>query len=60
MELKEDERKCRLDTDTANLNIFNVYTRAACMLECQMKYAKNRCGCIPWDYPFNIKEKVQC
>ena len=51
MSLTESQRDCRLNEDTQNLDIFNVYTKTACMLECKIKYAMNRCGCAPWNYP---------
>ena len=57
-ELTESQRNCRLDEDTDELEVFNVYTRVSCLLECKMKYAMERCGCIPWNYPLNMKKKV--
>ena len=54
--LEESQRKCRLNQDTETLDIFNVYTKSACMFECQIKYAIERCHCTPWNYPIN-KEK---
>ena len=56
--LSELERHCRLDKDTEKIDIFNVYTRAACMFECKIKFAIETCGCVPWNYPFNEKDKV--
>ena len=53
--LTESQRNCRLDEDTESLNIFNIYTKAACMLECKIKYSFKRCGCLPWNYPHNTK-----
>ena len=58
MDLTESQRGCRLDGDTDALDIFNVYTRTACLLECKMKYAITRCGCTPWYYPVDKTEKV--
>ena len=58
MVLTESQRGCRLDEDTDALDIFNVYTRTACLLECKMKYAATRCGCTPWYYPVDKNEKV--
>ena len=56
--LTETERNCRLDEDTGELSIYNVYTRAACLFECKMKYSMGRCGCVPWNYPHTIMEQV--
>ena len=57
-ELRESERGCRLDEDTTGLDIFNVYTRTACLFECKMKYAIKKCGCTPWYYPIHIEKEV--
>ena len=58
MSLMESQRECRLDNDIENLKIFNVYTRAACMLECKIEHAKNWCGCVPWNYPHQVCIKI--
>ena len=58
MELTESERECRLNNDAKSLKIFNIYTRAACLFECKMRHALNRCKCQPWDYPFDKNDKV--
>ena len=57
-ELTESQRGCRLDDDTDALDIYNVYTRISCLLECKMLYAITKCGCTPWDYPVNMNRKV--
>ena len=51
--LTEAERNCRLSDNTKELDVFNVYTQTACLFECKMKYAKSKCGCLPWNYPSN-------
>ena len=56
MELSENQRNCRLEGSTENLNIYNIYTMAACLFECKLEFSKKRCGCLPWEYPFNSKE----
>ncbi len=33
------------------LTIFRKYSKSGCMLECKLRRAAKRCGCIPWDYP---------
>ena len=58
--LTELQRKCRLDTDTDDLDVFKVYTKIACLFECKMKYSARRCGCIPWNYPVDMKDEVKC
>ena len=58
-QLKESERNCRLDEDTETLEIFNVYSRTACLLECKLKESKRKCGCIPWNYPASLNKDVR-
>ena len=58
-ELTESQRNCRLNQDSDSLNIFNIYTRTACLFECMMRQATERCGCIPWDFPVNMNDKVR-
>ena len=50
-ELTETQRNCRLTEENDNLNIFKPYTQEACLLECKIKLAAERCGCISWEYP---------
>ena len=56
-DLTESQRNCRLNEDSESLDIFNIYTRTACMFECMRKQAIERCGCIPWDDPVNVNDK---
>ena len=56
--LKEEQRNCRLNEKTETLNIFNVYTKVGCLFECNLKHAMKRCGCVPWNYPFDKKESI--
>ena len=57
-ELKESQRNCRLDEEVETLDIFNVYSMTACLLECKMKHATKVCGCTPWNYPVIMDNKV--
>lgn len=50
-ELTEMQRGCRLSQKAEDLNIFNIYTKEACLFECKMKLALKKCGCSPWNYP---------
>ena len=56
--LTEFQRNCRLDEQTEDLDIFNVYSKVACLFECNMKLSMKRCGCVPWNFPININDKV--
>ena len=55
-ELREEQRGCRLQRENEMLQIFREYSREACVLECQVQQAFQRCGCYPWDYPFNHQD----
>ena len=56
--LSESQRMCRLDVNTETLDVFNVYTRMACLFECKMKYSIKKCGCTPWNYPVKMEDNV--
>ena len=49
--LSEAQRGCRLNTQTNSLNVFDIYTKEACQLECDIQFAFEKCGCFPWNYP---------
>ena len=53
MTLSERKRNCRLRSEAGGLKIFQLYSREACIFECQMEQAVERCGCYPWDFPIN-------
>ena len=57
-ELTEFQRNCRLNQESGSLNIFKVYTKVGCLFECNLEHAMERCGCIPWNYPFDEKESI--
>ena len=37
-------------------SVFREYSREACVLECQIEQAFQRCRCYPWDYPFKHED----
>ena len=49
--LAESERGCRLSKDASGLDIFKLYSKEGCLLECKIKQAYTKCGCFPWNYP---------
>ena len=49
--LPESKRGCRLSKDASGLDIFKIYSKEGCLLECQIKQAYKKCGCFPWNYP---------
>ena len=37
--------------------IFKPKSQSTCLLECKVKQAHKKCGCVPWDYPhFDLPE----
>ena len=57
-DLTELKRKCTLNEDTGKLDVYNIYTRIACLFECKMRFSMKRCGCIPWNYPIDSMDTV--
>ena len=55
--LSQDGRHCRLREETRGLKVFQTYSREACVLECQLSQAVQRCGCHPWDYPIITEQE---
>ncbi len=48
-------RKCKFPDEIEGLKIFNEYTQNACMFECMLSQAADKCLCVPWNYPmFNL------
>ena len=57
-QLTELQRNCRLNEKAELMNIFNVYTKVGCLFECNLRHATEKCGCVPWNYPFDSKESI--
>ena len=57
--LAESERGCRLSQDSSGLDIFKLYSKEGCLLECKIKQAYAKCGCFPWNYPI-IEVRKSC
>ncbi len=51
LQLKPDQRKCLAKSESGSLNSFGQYTQSACLFECQLKIAAEKCNCTAWDYP---------
>ncbi|TRY70190.1 hypothetical protein TCAL_17274 [Tigriopus californicus] len=49
--LDQRYRECRLLTETKGLRFFKHYTQTGCIYECQINYARAKCGCTPWNVP---------
>ncbi len=33
------------------MSMFHIYSQKSCQFECRLRYARDRVGCVPWDYP---------
>ena len=55
-EVPMSKRKCKFADEISGLEIFKVYSKKACQLECQIKQAAKICGCYPWFTP--VKPQV--
>ncbi len=51
LKLQPSSRDCKAKYESDDLNIFNIYSQSACIFECQLKMAINKCHCSNWDYP---------
>ncbi len=51
LDLRPDQRDCRRPDENEGLRLFQRYTQSACVFECRLKHAGDKCQCIPWDYP---------
>ncbi len=49
-------RKCRFPYENINMRLFNNYSLNGCQFECAMKKSKEKCFCIPWDFPRTDEE----
>ena len=51
--LRSKKKQTHLTRFICHIYFFSrEYSREACILECQIDQAFQRCGCYPWDYPF--------
>ena len=51
-----EKRGCRFTDENGELSSVNLYSKINCLLDCNMKFAENICGCRPWDYPTSDQE----
>ena len=49
--LEKGRRKCVFPFENDGMDIFSEYTQSACVFECMLKMAVEKCGCVPWNYP---------
>ena len=52
LELDLETRKCRTERELSDdESLFVTYTQKSCEFECSLRFAKEECGCIGWNYP---------
>ncbi len=51
LQLEPSKRSCLSGNENEALEIFGWYSQSACLFECQMKRATDKCNCTPWNYP---------
>ena len=40
-----------LQDENEDLEILRDYTKAGCEFECMLDFARDACGCTPWNFP---------
>ena len=50
-DIEPSKRKCRFHDENENLISVKWYSKVNCLMDCNMKFAEQLCGCRPWDYP---------
>ena len=45
------KRKCKFENEIEDMQIFKIYSQAACEFEYKVKNAKDVCNCVPWYIP---------
>ena len=52
LSMSEEIRGCLFPEETkGRLQLFQSYSKSACLLECNLKAVYRICGCLPWNYP---------
>ena len=49
--IEPTRRNCRFADENENLISIKWYSKVNCLMDCNMKFAEQLCGCRPWDYP---------
>ena len=55
-----EKRNCLFKKDSRRLEFFKEYTQANCFFECHLKFAYEKCQCVPWDFPYMNKTWPIC
>lgn len=46
-----EDRRCKMAHENEGMELFKLYTKKGCLLECQLKRAAQICQCINWNHP---------
>ena len=58
--IKHDEEEDMLDEAGVIMEVFQNYSRRACLIECRGRHMYDECGCIPYYYPnFGAKWELE-
>ncbi len=49
--LDPKKRNCLFPHEDSGMKILRNYSKSSCLFECTLTLVKEKCGCIPWDYP---------
>ena len=54
------KRKCKFQDEVEGLQIFSIYSQAACEFEFKVKKARDICNCVPWYIPTGSMSRYGC
>ena len=57
--LDKSYRDCSLMSETETTNLTNAYSKSNCEYECGINYAKEKTGCVPWNFPKFLDDKTK-
>ena len=52
------KRKCRFEDEIDGLEIFSTYSKVNCLYECRYQLAKEKCHCVPWNFPHKSTDEL--
>ena len=53
-------RKCKFEDEIDGMQIFKIYSQAACEFEFKVKKARDICNCVPWYIPTGSMSRYGC
>ena len=52
------KRKCRFEDEIEGLEMFSKYSKDNCLYECRYQLAKEKCQCVPWNFPHKTTDEL--